>query len=1052
MVKSLLLASLCAPLIPLWGQTIDHWEAPVVNTDSWKYIVPASEPDPAWKLEGFDDSGWNTGPGGIGYGDGDDNTIIPSTISLYMRRTFTITDLSKIGGALFEMDYDDGFIAYLNGVEIARANLGVPGTFIPYNQTTDGLHEAAMYSGGLPDVFSVDSSLLLEGENVLAITVHNQSIASSDLSSNAFLFFGITDASSFFGPTPAWFTPPFTSSNLPLVYINTGGADIPDEPKITASLGVIWNGDSAENTIFEPYNNYDGLMGIEIRGSSSQSFPKKSYSLELRDSMGMQINHSLLGLPADDDWILYGPYDDKTCIRDILTYYLGSRQGWYEPRFKYCELFLNDTYQGIYVLLEKIKIQKNRVNLHKLMPGDDAGQAVTGGYIVKIDRSDYASPVQDYFYSNYPGIGAPDEVIYVYSDPDVLDLSDPQKNYIEAYVDSFETVMHTPGYDDPVSGYRKYIDINSFVDYLIMNEMCRNVDAYRLSAYFYKNNDAYGGQLYAGPLWDYNLAWGNADYCSASYIPGFFTDCGTGPDWWQTLMSDTIFDNLLRCRWQQLRSGPFATDSILNWIDQQASLIGTAEVRNFNTWPIIGIYVWPNYYIGSSFEDEVNFLKTWITLRLEWMDDNMPGNPAACDVAGSYTIAISEINYHSDKYNDPKDWVELHNFGNAPIDLTGWKLKDATAVNSYTIPPGTTLDPENYLVLARYTDTFHMVYPTVANYIGPFTFGLNNKSESVRLYDNLGNLVREVDYFDSLPWPKAVDGYGPTLQIADELGDENDPSNWFAGCVLGSPGEGYTPCDYSPTVDEINYNSLPAFDPGDWVEIWNNSPNTIDLSNWHFRDSKRTHDFVIPPGTNIAPDGRLVLIDSIESFPFKFPSVSNYIGEFDFHLSANGDVVRLYDSNNIIRYSVRYNDKDPWPTDPDGNGYTLEMIDNSNPNIASNWVPGCLYGSPGVEFTVPCPAFAVDDIEAAGGLNVQPNPFSNDVLIHSAALVTGDFVISDMTGKTVAHMPSLTGQQGSYVHWNGRDGSGNPLPAGVYTVRAVTGNGSAESIQIVKMQ
>lgn len=145
----------------------------------------------------------------------------------------------------------------------------------------------------------------------------------------------------------------FSSSNLPIVVINTNGQEIVDEPKISADMGIIFNGPGVRNNLTDPFNNYDGKIGIEIRGSTSQSFPKKQFGFELLDEAGESVDASLLGLPAKDDWILFAPYNDKSLMRDVLAYRLAHDLDGYASRFKYCELVLNGQYHGIYVLLEK---------------------------------------------------------------------------------------------------------------------------------------------------------------------------------------------------------------------------------------------------------------------------------------------------------------------------------------------------------------------------------------------------------------------------------------------------------------------------------------------------------------------------------------------------------------------------------------------------------------------------------------------------------------------------------------------------------------------------
>ena len=325
----------------------DHWETAVYAGDNWAYLLPESELPPDWNTIGFDDSGWSTGPGGFGYGDEDDGTEIDPALSVYLRRIFAVTDAADLIHAILHADYDDGFVAYLNGTEIGRSfNLGEPGTFVPYDETTSTDHEAQLYWGGYPEAYTLDSlqlaSLLTAGENVLAVQVHNVGITSSDMSSNFYLSFGIADESTYYGPLPDWFEPPFVfnESTLPIVVIDTDGQEILNDPRIVVHMGIIDNA-SGINNIDDPFNGYDGQISIEIRGSSSQMFPKKQYALETQDIDGENLNVSILGMPAENDWILYAPYSDKSLLRNFLAYELARNMGRYASRTRFCELVIN---------------------------------------------------------------------------------------------------------------------------------------------------------------------------------------------------------------------------------------------------------------------------------------------------------------------------------------------------------------------------------------------------------------------------------------------------------------------------------------------------------------------------------------------------------------------------------------------------------------------------------------------------------------------------------------------------------------------------------------
>lgn len=419
----------------------------------------------------------------------------------------------------------------------------------------------------------------------------------------------------------------FTSSNLPVIVINTGGKQIPDDPKIDATMGIINNGGGARNNITDPFNEYDGKIGIEVRGQSSQMFPMKSYSVELRDDNDDDMDEPLFGLPKESDWVLYAPYTDKTLMRNFLAYTMSNSLGHWAAHCRFVEVILNGQYVGVYEFLEKIKRNKGRVNIAKLKDDDSTGDALTGGYIFSIDKEPNA------WYSSHTPPNSPGASIqysYVYPKPE--DITPQQAAYLKSYVDDFENGLAGPAFQDTLNGFRKYADENSFIDYFIVNEISRNVDGYRLSSYFNKDRNSVNGKIFAGPVWDYDLAFRNANYCDGSNTTGwayqFNNICSSDsyqvPFWWNRFMEDSLFKAHLYCRWKSVRAGVLSDDNINHWIDSIYTLVGEAQERHFTRWPVLGQYVWPNPQpIPSSYAEEISTLKTWIAQRLLWIDNNL---------------------------------------------------------------------------------------------------------------------------------------------------------------------------------------------------------------------------------------------------------------------------------------------------------------------------------------------------------------------------------------------------------------------------------------------
>jgi hypothetical protein len=478
-----------------YSNTVHHFETVVNGNQQWKYFVGTSEPDTNWRKSSFNDASWAGGNGGIGYGDGDDGTVTGTTNSVYMRKQFTIIDSSKITELLLSIDYDDGFVAYINNVEIARKNVGTPGVIPGYMTTATSAHEANLYRSQDAEYFFIGKesfkNVMKTGSNVLCIQVHNFATSGSDndLTAIPYLMVGLNSAATAYSTNPSWFTPPFYS-HLPIIQIIANNDTIVDETNKTMAMRVIYNGDQ-QNHLSDSAREYSGKIGIELHGVTSLTYPQKSYGITTYDSLGVPENVKLLDFPKENDFILYAPWNDKTLMRNVLMYDLARKMGWYAPHCKFVELFLDTTYLGVYVLMEKIKIDKSRVPITQIKTTDNAGDSLTGGYIFKIDW--YADSSLGSWNSHVNLFnGVPKVIRFQTSDPNTKDITVSQRNYIEGYIDSFEQNLLSTSMANPITGYRKYIDVGSFIDYFILNEVSHNVDAYSASVYFSKNRESQG--------------------------------------------------------------------------------------------------------------------------------------------------------------------------------------------------------------------------------------------------------------------------------------------------------------------------------------------------------------------------------------------------------------------------------------------------------------------------------------------------------------------------------------------------------------------------------
>lgn len=609
--------SLLILIIILPGKAISniHWETIFYADTVFQYTTSnQGAPDANWRNTNFDDSGWSSGRGGIGYDDNDDNTIISTTNALFMRRAFTIQNKAEIIRALLSIDYDDAFVAYLNGQEIARS-AGLSAGFPAYDEIASVSHEAQMYQGRNPDDFLIEeqklAQVLVEGNNVLAIEVHNSSANSSDMSSTTFFSVEVESEVNRYLPTPEWFNPPaevFRSSNLPIFVMNTNGQQIVNDPKVDVHLGVIDNGPGVRNHLSDPFNHYDGLIGIELRGNSTQGFPKKPYTFETRLETGENNDVALLGFPEENDWILRASYYDHTFIRNPLAHHMSRLMGNWSSGNKHCELILNGEYMGVYILLEKIKRTKNRLNIAKLKAEDIAGEDLTGGYIYEIA-------------GQHDDFGNARRLRY----PDIEDVQPEQLAYIRKYDDDFRWVVDRLSTDDPASVYNEWIDVLSFVDYMLIQEASRNPDGYGWSCYFHKDKN---GKLKAGPVWDFDQSMHNSTYRDGQREWGWSIDYQQWPDppFYMKMIHEPYFAYQMKKRWESLREDKFNTENLFHYVDSIAENLSEGADRNFQRWPNLGQLIWrelPGFELLDTYPKQIYSLKTWLEKRWEWMDQEL---------------------------------------------------------------------------------------------------------------------------------------------------------------------------------------------------------------------------------------------------------------------------------------------------------------------------------------------------------------------------------------------------------------------------------------------
>lgn len=453
-----------------------------------------------------------------------------------------------------------------------------------------------------------------------------------------------------------------TSTNLPIVWLEVDGT-VDRYERITARMKIIDNGAGRLNyadTVGHPdqHMDYDGYIGLRYRGTSSYTYSaKKPYSLRPLDRPleegGTWQRVSLLGMQRDSKWALLAPYNDKSLLRDILAFEISRPWMEFTPDGRFCEVICNGIYYGVFLLTEVVSTGKNRLDLDD--PGED-GDALTGGYLLEVDRPD-----EPHYVSKYRPVCSDGSVIwstmihYSYKFPDPEDLTEAQMAYIQSQIDRMEDALAT-GFRDQETGECLYIDEMSFIDYQLAMEIGHNVDAYRLSGKFFKRRDSEDPR-FKMVIWDMNLAYGNSNY-----FEGWRTDTwmykvndilprkastDMVPFWWYKLNKERKYVRHLKERWAQYRQSNLRTDRLLATVDSLAHVltVGGAERRNSKAYPVWGVYVWPNYHISADFEEEITYIKQWLVRRVRWMDMELDyeGEVLHGDVNGDWEISLGDV-------------------------------------------------------------------------------------------------------------------------------------------------------------------------------------------------------------------------------------------------------------------------------------------------------------------------------------------------------------------------------------------------------------------------
>lgn len=392
--------------------------------------------------------------------------------------------------------------------------------------------------------------------------------------------------------------PQIVVGRFPTLVVNTTGAASITSREVY--VGGKWQLLDADSALLK-----EGTLDIRGRGNSTWTMPKKPYRVRLTTAT------ELLGMPSNRHWALLANFADKTLLRNDLVFDLGRRMGWsYVPRSQFVHLRLNGQYDGVYQLSEHIRIDPSRVNVPELKAADTASAVVSGGYLLEVDELRGEDFCWDTPRARMPVCA---------KNPETLRQPgrEKQQAYITGYFRDLEDALFGPNFTNPSTGYAAYIDVPSAVDYLLLNELVKNVDGnLRRSTYFTKPR---GGKLTFGPLWDYDLAIGNVNYDNADNTAAWHI---ARAPWFARLMQDPAFVQRVKLRWQEIRNNGILSEwrkqIITRW-----DYMSAEQRRNFARWPILSTWVWPNRVVPGSYDGEMAALQEWLSARISWMDEQL---------------------------------------------------------------------------------------------------------------------------------------------------------------------------------------------------------------------------------------------------------------------------------------------------------------------------------------------------------------------------------------------------------------------------------------------
>lgn len=420
------------------------------------------------------------------------------------------------------------------------------------------------------------------------------------------------------------------STHLPLVEIDTGGVEIPgkavlnEKNQVTGYTTALDGSEAitAHMDIVDHETTYNHAgdaptlsteISIHVRGNTSRTFDKLSYALRLLNEDGSNNPQAVMGMDAHHEWVLYGPFLDKTMMRNYMWYNIGGEIMDYAPNVRFCEMLLDGKYQGLYVMIEKITAGGDEGRLDLTV---NAKRNTFSGYLLQLNGgrpTDGAQTNQFTYYAKRTRFTL--DIVF----PGYKNLTPEMSTAISKDFSDFEKALYSYDYDNEKYGYATQIDVTSFIDYFLINELTCNYDAGWLSTYIYKTTSG----KFRLCLWDMNSACDNYQDSQTGTMGFQMQNCL----WYFMLMKDEDFTDALIARYWELRKTYFDLDYLNQYIDDTVAYLGDAVDRNFQVWgytfqPEYDL-LRPQYRNPRSYEASIDQMKQFLAQRMAWMDENI---------------------------------------------------------------------------------------------------------------------------------------------------------------------------------------------------------------------------------------------------------------------------------------------------------------------------------------------------------------------------------------------------------------------------------------------